>query len=95
MYGIQINKECNIVHGILNEFSNKIGFNGEFSFDEAVSDSLKDCRKEIDERFDQKKLYSLDAKMSKFLGNLSPKATENIPRRNLRFMEWSFIVQAL
>ena len=35
-----------------------------------MDDSFKDCRKEIDERFDQKKLYSLDAKMSKFLGNV-------------------------
>ena len=35
-----------------------------------MSDSFKDCRKEIDERFDQEKLYILDAKMSKFLGNV-------------------------
>lgn len=70
IYGIKIGGECNIVYGFLNEFSDKFGFGGGYSFDEAGGNSFKDCRKEIDERFDQKKLYSLDAKMSKFLGNV-------------------------
>lgn len=70
IYGIKINEDCNLVYGILNEFSSRFGLNGGFSFDEAVADIFKDCQKEIDERFDQKKLYSLDAKMSKFLGNV-------------------------
>lgn len=70
LYGIEIDEECNIVYGILNELSDKIDVGGEFSFDEAVSDSFADCRKEIDERFSQKKLYSLDTKISKFLGNV-------------------------
>ena len=70
MYGIRFDVECNVVYGILNEFINKFGLSVGYSFDEAVGDSFKDCRKEIDERFDQKKLYSLDAKMSKFLGNV-------------------------
>ncbi len=70
IYGIRIGRECNIVYGILNEFSNKSGLNGGYMFDEAADDSFKDCRTEIDERFDQKKLYSLDARMSKFLGNV-------------------------
>lgn len=70
MYGIKFDVECNVVYGILNEFINKFGLSVGYSFDEAVGDSFKDCRKEIDERFDQKKLYSLDAKMSKFLGNV-------------------------
>ena len=70
IYGIKLGKDCNIVYGILNEFSDQFGFVGGFSFDEAVSDSFKDCRKEIDEHFDQEKLYILDAKMSKFLGNV-------------------------
>ena len=70
MYGIRFDVECNVVYGILNEFINKFGLSVGYSFDEAVGDSFKDCRKEIDERFDQKKLYSLNAKMSKFLGNV-------------------------
>ena len=70
IYGIKIAEECNVVYGILNEFSDKFGLSGGYSFDEAVGESFKDCRKEIDERFSQKKLYSLDAKMSKFLGNV-------------------------
>ena len=70
MYGIKFDVECHAVYGILNEFINKFGLSVGYSFDEAVDDSFKDCRKEIDERFDQKKLYSLDAKMSKFLGNV-------------------------
>ena len=70
MYDIKFDVECNVVYGILNEFINKFGLSVGYSFDEDVGDSFKDCRKEIDERFDQKKLYSLDAKMSKFLGNV-------------------------
>ena len=70
IYGIKIGEDCNVVYGILNQYSNKLSLSGGFSFDEAVGDSLKDCRKEIDERFNQKKLYFLDAKMSKFLGNV-------------------------
>ena len=70
MYGIKFDVKCHVVYGILNEFINKFGLSVGYSFDEAVGDSFKDCRKEIDERFDQKKLYSLDAKMSKFLGNV-------------------------
>ncbi len=70
IYGIKIDEECNVVYGILNEVSNKLGLSVGYSFDEAVGDSFKDCWKEIDERFDQKKLYSLDAKMSKFVGNV-------------------------
>lgn len=70
MYGIKFDVECHAVYGILNEFINKFGLSVGYSFDEAVDDSFKDCRKEIDERFDQKKLYFLDAKMSKFLGNV-------------------------
>ncbi len=70
MYGIKFDVECNVVYGILNEFINKFGLSVGYSFDEGVGDSFKDCRKEIDERFDQKKLYSLDAKMLKFLGNV-------------------------
>lgn len=70
MYGIKIDEECNAVYGILNEYRDKFCLSGGFSFDEAVDDSFKECRKEIDERFSPKKLYSLDAKMSKFLGNV-------------------------
>ncbi len=70
IYGIQIGVDCNIVYGFLNEFIGKIGLSERSSFSEAVDDSFKDFRKEIDERFDQRKLYSLDAKMSKFLGNV-------------------------
>ena len=70
MYGIKFDVKCHVVYGILNEFINKFGLSVGYSFDEAVGDSFKDCRKEIDKRFDQKKLYSLDAKMSKFLGNV-------------------------
>lgn len=70
MYGIKFDVKCHVVYGILNEFINKFGLSVGYSFDEDVGDSFKDCRKEIDERFDQKKLYSLDAKMSKFLGNV-------------------------
>lgn len=70
IYGIKIDEECNIVYGLLNMFSDKLGLSDGFSFDETMGDCIKDCRKEIDERFDQKKLYSLDAKMSKFLGNV-------------------------
>ena len=70
IYGIKIGEDCNVVYGFLNEFSGKLALSGGFSFDEAVGDSFKDCRKEIDERFDQKKLYFLDAKMSKFLRNV-------------------------
>ncbi len=70
IYGIRISGECNLIYDILNEFSNKLDSGDEYSFDEAVGDCLKDCRKEIEERFDRKKLYSLDARMSKFLGNV-------------------------
>ena len=70
MYGIQIGGECDIIYDILSEFSDKYGINGGYSFDEAVDESFQDCRAEIEERFEQKKLYSLDAKMSKFLGNV-------------------------
>lgn len=70
LYGIKIDVECNVVYRILDEFSNQFGFSGGFSFDEAAGDSYKECRKEIDECFNQKKLYFLDAKMSKFLGNI-------------------------
>lgn len=70
IYGIKISEECNVVYEVLNQFSEKLDLSGGFSFDETVDDSLKDCRKEIDERFDKKKLYSLDARMSKFLGNV-------------------------
>lgn len=70
IYGIRLGGECNAVYGILNEFSNQFGSGSVYSFDEAAGDSFKDCRKEIDERFDQKTLYSLDTKMSKFLGNV-------------------------
>lgn len=70
LYGIKIGEDCNVVYGILNEFIDKHGLSSGFSFDEAEGNSFKDCRKEIDERFNQKKLYSLDAKMSKFLGNV-------------------------
>ena len=70
MYGIKFDVKCHVVYGILNEFINKFGLSVGYSFDEDVGDSFKDCRKEIDKRFDQKKLYSLDAKMSKFLGNV-------------------------
>ena len=55
MYGIKFDVECNVVYGILNEFINKFGLSVGYSFDEDVGDSFKDCRKEIDERFDQKK----------------------------------------
>lgn len=70
IYGIKISGECNVVYGILNEFSDRYGLNSGFSFDGVADDSFKDCQKEIDERFSQKKLYSLDVKMSKFLGNV-------------------------
>lgn len=71
MYGIKIGGECNVVYGVLNEFSDKLDeLRSGFSFDEAAGDSFKDCQKEIDERFDKKKLYSLDARMSKYLGNV-------------------------
>lgn len=70
IYGIKFGEECNVVYKMLNEFSNQFGLCGGFSFDEAVGDSFKDCQKEINGRFDQKKLYSLDAKMSKYLGNV-------------------------
>lgn len=70
LYDIKIGEDCNVVYGILNKFIDKHGLSSGFSFDEAEGNSFKDCRKEIDERFNQKKLYSLDAKMSKFLGNV-------------------------
>lgn len=70
IYGIKLAEDCNVVYEILNEFSNRFCSNDGYSFEEAGGDSFKDCRKEIDERFSQKKLYSLDAKMSKFLGNV-------------------------
>lgn len=70
LYGIKIGGDCNIVYECLNEFGGKFDSGGRFPFDEAAGDSLKDCRKEIEERFNQRKLYSLDAKMSKFLGNV-------------------------
>lgn len=70
MYGIKIDVECNVIYGVLSEFINKFGLSVGYSFDEVEDDNLKDCRKEIDECFEQKKLYSLDAKISKFLGNV-------------------------
>lgn len=36
MYGIKIDEECNAVYGILNEYSDKYGLGGGFSFDEAT-----------------------------------------------------------
>ena len=49
IYGIKIAEECNVVYGILNEFSDKFSLSGGYSFDEAMGESFKDCRKEIDE----------------------------------------------
>lgn len=70
MRGIKIGEDCNYVYAFLNDFSDKLDLQDRFSFDEATGDSFKDCQKEIEERFDKKKIYSLDAKMSKFLGNV-------------------------
>lgn len=70
MYGIKIGEDCNPVYGFLNGLSDTLDSHDRFSFDEAAGDSFKACQKEIEERFDKEKLYFLDTKISKFLGNV-------------------------
>ena len=66
---IRINRDCNYIYECLNEMSRQMDAWGEYSFNEATGDSYKKCRQEIEEKYDVNKLYELDAKASKFLGN--------------------------
>lgn len=70
MSNITIGADCNFVYAFLNDFSDRMDSHEGFSFKKATEDSYYECQKEIEEAFDAKKLYSLDAKASSFLGNV-------------------------
>ena len=66
---IRINRDCNYIYECLNEISKGMDAWGSYSFTEATGESCKECQREIEEKYDVNKLYELDAKASKFLGN--------------------------
>ena len=67
--GIRISRDCNYIYECLNEMSRQMDAWGCFDFDEATGESYKECRQEIEEKYDINKLYELDARASRFLGN--------------------------
>lgn len=69
MTGITINPDCNHIYAFLNDFSDRLDSHEYFSFQEATGDIFQESLKEIEEKYDSKKLYSLDGKVAKFLGN--------------------------
>lgn len=70
MYGIEISPDCNHIYAFLNEHSDRIYSGDKYSFMEATGEIYQECLKEIEEKYDTKKLYSLDGKAAKFLGNV-------------------------
>jgi hypothetical protein len=70
MFGITINPDCGHIYVALNKMSDSLDAEDRYSFDISDDDLHKNSTKEIEERFDEKKLYSIDWKMSKFLGNV-------------------------
>lgn len=69
MYGITIKPDCGYIYAMLNEFSDRLDENEPFSFSEATGNIFQESEKEIEQRYELKKLYSADCKASKFLGN--------------------------
>lgn len=69
MSGITINPDCNLIYAFFNDFSDRLDSREYFSFREATGDIFQESLKEIEEKYDSKKLYLLDGKASKFLGN--------------------------
>ena len=68
--GIEISPECNIMYAILNEYSDWRSDDERFSLDEVTGDPYRNCLKEIEENYASKKLYSLNGKISRYVGNV-------------------------
>lgn len=68
--GIEISLECNFVYAALNEYSDRRSNEEKFSLYEVTGEPYRNCLKEIEESYDLKKLYSLNGKISKYLGNV-------------------------
>ncbi len=69
LFEILIDPDCNYLFLFLNDYSNNIDPFDNYSFDGIGDNDYEDCLKEVNEKFDNKRLYSLDMKVSKFFGN--------------------------
>lgn len=70
MYGITIDPDCYRAYDFLNDCSEEMDSDERYTFEEATGEAFQQCLKEIEENYDQKRLYALDSKASKFLGNV-------------------------
>ena len=69
MMGITIHQSCNYIYAFLNDYYAEKMSRLRYDFSEIAGEFYQKCRQEIEEQYDLKKLYSLDDKASKFLGN--------------------------
>lgn len=70
LLGIEINADCHVVYVLFSSISNWLANKDRFSLDEVTGGPYKECLREIEENFDSKKLYSLNRKMARYLGNV-------------------------
>lgn len=66
---IKINIDCNYIYAYLNEVSRQMDEFWNYSFKEVTGDEYKECLREVEEKYDVNKLYSLEARVFQFLGN--------------------------
>lgn len=66
---IEFRDDCDYLYGFLNKIVNDVESAPYFSYSDEVMEILDDCKKEIEQRFDIEKLYKLESRMQKYLGN--------------------------
>lgn len=68
--GISFRDDCSYIYAFLNEYADRIDSCPRYTYADEVMDVYDDCVKEIESRFDIDKLYKIEGRLSKYLGNV-------------------------
>lgn len=70
LQGYTISEDCNVVYAYLNQFCDDMDGRDVYGFKGNEWKGYEENFREIEGKFDKKKIYALDAKISKYLGNV-------------------------
>lgn len=70
MSGIKLDPSCNLLYRFLSDYEKHFDKPPRFEYSDYVSQDWDACKKEIEDNYDEKKLYSLEEKARKYLGNV-------------------------
>lgn len=70
LHGIKIGPGCNYLYATMNRVYDRSEERGRYSLTDENGERYRQCLKEIEEKYDSKKLYFLEGRISRFLSNV-------------------------